>query len=127
MAKKTKELVFSTPNRVGVLSKVAGAMKKAHVNILHAWACGSGSRGEFGLVTSSNARAAKALKRLGYRAKESPLLIVNLPNTIGALEKKAAKLAKAGISVKCISATSAGKRVALILNTSNNAKAARLL
>jgi len=127
MAKKTKELVFSTPNRVGVLSQVAGAMKKAKVNILHAWACGSGPRGEFGLVTSSNARAARALKKLGFRAKESPVLIVNLTNKIGALERKARRLAKAGISVKCVSATSAGKRVALILNTSNNAKAAKLI
>ena len=127
MAKKTKELVFSTPNRVGVLSKVAGALKKAKVNILHAWACGTGLKGEFGLITSSNSRAAKALRKLGFRAKESPVLVVHLTNRIGALEQKARKLARAGINVKCVSATSAGKRVSLILDTTNNARAAKLI
>ena len=127
MAKIAQELVFSTPNRIGTLSRVAGLLKKAKVNILHAWACGDGKRGEFGLVTSNNARAARALKAIGVRAKSGKVLVVSLKNKVGALEKKARRLADAGINVKCVSATSAGSRVALILNTSNNAKAARLI
>ena len=126
MAKKVKELQFSTPNRVGILGKVTDALKKARVNILHMWACGEGARGTFGIVTNSNARAKKALKKLGYSAKEKDILVVNLPNKVGALAKVATRLSKSGVNVTCVSATSAGGRVALLLGTRNNKKAQRL-
>ena len=127
MAKKLKELQFETPNRVGVLCKVTCVLKEAGVNILHAWACGEGPRGHFGLVTSNNAKAKKALKRLRLVAKEKDVLSVNLSNKTGALERVAYKLAKAGVSVTCLSATSAGNRVAVLFNTKNNNKAQRLV
>ena len=126
MAKKLKELQFSTPNKVGVLSKVTGALKKARVNILHMWACGEGSRGFFGIVTSNNARAKKALKGLGFSSKEKEILVSTLPNRMGAFAKVADKLAKAKVNVTCVSATSAGNRVAVLLGTRNNKKAQRL-
>ncbi len=126
MAKRVKELQFSTPNKVGVLGKVTNALKKARVNILHLWACGEGSRGTFGIVTNNNARAKKALKKLGYSSREKEILVVNLQNKVGALAKVANRLAKAGVSVTCVSATSAGNRVALLLGTRNNKKAQRL-
>ena len=125
MAKKVKELQFSTPNRVGMLAEVTAALQKARVNILHMWACGEGSKGHFGLVTSSNAKAKKTLKALGISSKESEILVLNLRNRVGALAKAAKKLAKAKINVTCVSATSAGNRVALLLNTRNNRKAQR--
>ena len=126
MAKKVKEIQFSTPNEVGVLSKVTGALKKARVNILHMWACGEGSKGTFGLVTNNNARAKKALKKIGRSFKEKEILVVNLPNKVGALARVANRLAKAGVNVTCVSATSGGNRVARHLGTKNNKKAQRL-
>lgn len=127
MAKKVKELQFSTPNKVGVLHKVTQALKKAKVNILHAWACGDGSMGHFGLVTSHNARAKQALKSLKITVKESEILVVNLPHRAGALERVAKKLADAKVNITCLSATSAGNRVAVLINTKNNSKAARIV
>ncbi len=127
MAKKVKELQFSTPNKIGVLGKVTDALKKARVNILHMWACGAGSKGTFGIVTNNNARAKKALKSLGFSAKENDILVINLQNRVGALAKAAGRLAKAKVNVTCVSATSAGNRVALILGTTNNKKAQRLV
>ena len=127
MAKSVKELQFSCVNKVGMLSKVTGAIQAAGVNIQHAWACGEGAKGHFGLVTSNNGKAKRALKKIGISAKEHDLLVVGLPNKAGALAKKAAKLAKARINVSCVSATSAGNRVALLIGTSNNRKAAKLV
>ena len=126
MAKKVKELQFSTPNKVGVLSKVTGALKKARVNILHMWACGEGSRGSFGIVASNNACAKKALRSLGFSAKEKEILVANLPNKVGALAKVADRLARARVNVTCVSATSAGNRVSVLLGTRNNKKAQRI-
>ena len=126
MAKKVKELQFSTSNKVGVLGQVTDALKKARVNILHLWACGEGSKGMFGLVTTNNARAKKALRKIGRSFKEKEVLVVSLQNKVGALAKVAKRLAKAGINVMGVSATSAGKRVSLLLGTRNNKKAQRL-
>ena len=126
MAKKVKELQFSTSNKVGVLGQVTDALKKARVNILHLWACGEGSKGMFGLVTTNNARAKKALRKIGRSFTEKEMLVVTLQNKVGALAKVAKKLAKGGINIMGASATSAGKRVSLLLGTRNNKKAQRL-
>ena len=127
MAKKLKELQFETPNKVGVLCKVTCVLQEAGVNILHAWACGEGSKGHFGLVTSNNAKAKKALRRLRISAREKDILSVTLSHKVGSLERVARKLAKAGVSVTCLSATSAGNRVTVLFNTKNNNKAQRLV
>ena len=127
MAKKLKELQFETPNKVGVLCKVTCVLKEAGVNILHAWACGEGSKGYFGVVTSNNPKARKALKRLKISTREKDVLAVTLSHKVGSLERIARKLAKAGISLTCLSATSAGNRVAVLFNTNNNKKAQRIV
>ena len=129
MAKVLKELQFETPNKVGVLSKVTDALKKARVNLEQAWACGDGSKGHFGIVTSNNAKAKNALRKLGVKKfSEKELLMVSLSNKVGALARVASKLAKKGVGVTCLAATSAGKnRVGLLIGTKNNKKARRLI
>jgi len=127
VAKKLKELQFETPNKIGVLCKITCILKEAGVNILHAWACGEGAKGQFGLVTSNNTKAKKALKRFGIASKEKDVLAVTLPHKVGSLECVAHKLAKAGISITCLSATSAGNRVTVLFNTKNNGKAQRIV
>lgn len=128
MARLLKELQFKTPNRTGVLSKVANVLKDAGVNLIHAWACGEGSHGYFGVVTSNNARAKKALRKLSIHGVEKEILMVSLPNKKGQLARIADKLAKARIGVTCLSATSGGgNRVAVLINTRNNRKARRII
>ena len=127
MAKALKELHFSTPNRVGVLNKVTGALSRANVNILHAWACGEGATGYFGLVTNNNSKAKKALKGLGISAKEKEVLMITLANKKGALARVAARLAKAKVNLTCLSATTGGSRVAVLFSTKSNSKAKGLV
>lgn len=128
MAKKLKELQFTVPNRVGTLARVTGALKKAKVNILHAWACGEGAKGSFGLVTNNNARAKAALKGIGVsRVREKEVLGVTLRNKVGALDRIARKLAKAGVNISCVMATSGGGSVAVVLGASPSGRAARVI
>ncbi len=127
MAKVVKEVRFSVPNKVGTLAKITGVLKDAKVNILHLWACGEGREGHFGLVTTSNARARRALRKLGVKSHESEVLVLTLPNRVGALDRAARKLAKSRVNVTCVSATSGGSRTAVLLNTRSNAKARRLV
>ncbi len=127
MAKKVKELQFSTPNKVGVLSKVSNALKNAGVNILHIWGCGDGATGHFGIVTNNNAKAKKALKTLKINAAEKEILAIDLPNKKGVLASVADKLAKGKVNITCLSATTGGSRVTVVFNTKNNKKAQRLV
>ena len=127
MAKRLKELQFETPNKIGVLCKVTCVLKEAGVNILHAWACGEGPKGHSGILTSNNAKAKKALNRFCISAREKDVLSVTLSHKVGSLERVARKLAKAGVGVTCLSATSAGNRVTVLFNTENNNKAQRLV
>src|SRR3989338_2104359 len=126
MAKKVKELQFSVPNKIGKLHEITQILKKTKVNILHAWACGEGKTGHFGLVTSNNAKAKQALKKIGVKTDEKELLVVSMNNTVGALDRVASKLAKAKGNITCLSATSGGGRVSVLLGTRNNSKAARV-
>lgn len=127
MAKSVKEVMFSTSNRVGMLEKVTQALKKARVNIQHICAWGEGGKAHFSLVTNSNARARRALSRLGIRSSEKEGLLLNLKNKIGSLERIAKRLAKAKINISCLSATTAGSRASVLFHTSNNRKAKRVV
>ncbi len=127
MAKKAKQLQFSTPNRPGVLASVTDALKKARINIVDICAWGEGSKACFGLITTRNAAAKKALKKLGFSASEKEVLLLNLKNSVGSLSRVARKLAKAKVNITCLDATTAGKRATVLINTSNNKKAARLV
>ena len=127
MAKKVKEIQFSVPNKVGTLSKIADALQKAGVNISHVWACGDGSTGHFGMVTSKNEAAKKALKKLGIASKEKEVLVLSLENKVGSLAKVAKRLAAAKVDITCLSATTSGGRASVLINTKQNSKAQRLV
>ncbi len=127
MAKSAKEIMFSVPNKVGTLAKITGVLKSARVNILHMWACGDGSKGHFGLVTSNNGRARLALRKLGIATSEHDILVVSMRNKVGSLDRLARKLAKSRVNVTCVSATSGGTSTAVLINTRSNAKARRLV
>ena len=127
MAKSAKEILFSVPNKTGTLARITGALKGARVNILHLWACGDGAKGHFGLVTSNNGRASRALRKLGIKTSEHDILVVNMKNKVGSLDRLARKLAKGRVNITCVSATSGGASTAVLINTRSNAKARRIV
>ena len=127
MAKKAKEIQFSAPNKVGVLSKITEAFKQGKVNIQHAAAWSEGSKAHFNIVTSDNGRAKKALKKLKISAKEKDVLVLSMKNKVGSLGRVAKKLAKAGVSISCLTATTSGKNTSVLIHTTNDAKAQRVV
>ena len=127
MAKRVKELKFSVNNKVGVLAKVTSALKTAGVNIIHATAWAEGSKGYFCMVTNSNAKAKKALSKIGIRASEGDVVVLTLKNKVGSLERAARKLARANVNIMCLSATTGGSRTSVLIHTKNNSRAARIV
>ena len=122
-AKKLKQLSFTMPNRAGLLSEVTAAVLGAKVNINTLCAYELENNAYFMLTVDSNARARKALAKLGIESKEEDVVAVEMPNRVGELEKVAKKIADAGININYIyGTTGTGKSSICVFKTSDNTK-----
>ncbi|HEX9901754.1 MAG TPA: hypothetical protein VGB72_02710, partial [Acidobacteriota bacterium] len=81
--------------------------------------------GHFLLLTANNAKAAKALKSLGFRVTSSKVITVEISDRIGAGAEIGALLGNAVVDVRyCYGTTASGQGKALmVFQTSNNKKA----
>ena len=78
--------------------------------------------------TDGNAKAKRALKKIKTTAKEEPVIVVEIPNKTGEIEKLSAELADAGIDIQYTYRTSGSKRSAFcVVKTDNDAKAVRVI
>jgi len=122
-AKKLKQLSFTMPNRAGLLSEVTVAVLGAKVNINTLCAYELENNAYFMLTVDSNAKARKALAKLGIESKEEDVVAVEMPNRVGELEKVAKKIADAGININYIyGTTGTGKSSICVFKTSDNTK-----
>lgn len=127
-AKKSKQLSFTMPNRVGLLSEVSTAIAKVKVNIIAACAYEMEDKAYFMMITSSNAKAKKAIAPLGVEVREEDVISVDLPNKVGELQKVAKKIADAGININYMyGTTSTGKSSILVFKTADDTRAIKLI
>jgi hypothetical protein len=127
-AKRVKQLSFMMPDRVGLLSEVTTNLTGAKVNISNICAYGMQGEANFMLTTDSNAKAKKALAPLGVEIKEYDVLVVEMQNKPGELQKVAKKIANAGINIIYLYGTTVSSRSATcVFATSDDAKAVKLI
>ncbi|HEX3035547.1 MAG TPA: ACT domain-containing protein, partial [Thermodesulfobacteriota bacterium] len=80
-ARKLKQINFTMPNKVGLLSEVTSAMAGAKVNINTITAYEMEDKAHFMLTTDSNAKAKRALAKLGVeKTTEDEVIAVEMPN-----------------------------------------------
>ena len=126
-ATKVKEIVATTPNKVGMLAEITNAISDAGVNILAISAHSMGDKAKFCIITEDNQKAMEALKRKKLSAIESDAVSVSLSNKVGAAKELANKLAKAGIDLDyCYGSTGNGSEALLIFSTKDINKALEL-
>jgi len=127
-AKKSKQLSFALPNRVGLLSKVSTVISDAKVNMQAICAYGMGKKAYFMVVTDKNAQAKKALGKLKKNIPEEDVIAVEMPNRAGALQKVAQKIADAGIDIIYMYGTAGtGKSSICVFKTVDDNKAIRAI
>jgi len=120
---KTKQLSFGMPDKTGLLSEVTAAIQAAKANMSSICAYAMDGRAFFMVTTESNAKAKKAISKLGAKVKEEDVVAVETPNRVGELDKVAKKLADAGIDIYYIFGTaSTGKTAAVVFSSSDNKK-----
>ena len=124
---KSKQLIFSLPNRIGLLAEVAAALAAAKVNIEALCAYERGY-GHFMMVTDNNARAKKVISGMGADVHVEDVIILQLPNRVGQLEKVSKRIADNGIDIHFIyGSPGQGKTAVLVLKTGNDKKALTLI
>jgi hypothetical protein len=102
-----EQLTITTDNKTGMLSDVTKAIAEANVNIEAICAYGKDGEAVFFIITRDNAAAKKACISKGWKVKEDEVVVVDLENKPGALNKIAAKLKAQGVNILyCFGSTS---------------------
>ena len=122
-AVKAKQLNFTLPNRVGLLSEVTSFIATAKINIEAICAYGRGDEGVFMIVTDNNAKARKILSYMGADVKTEDVIVVDVPNKPGQLHGAAKKIADAVVDIAYVYASPSKGRMSLVFKTDNDSKA----
>jgi hypothetical protein len=127
-ARKVKEISFTMPNKVGLLSEVTTAVAGAKVNITGICAYAMENIAYFMLTVDSNAKAKKALASLGVAIEEKDVVEVEMANKPGELQKVAKKIADAGINIDYMYGTAGKcKTPTCIFKTADDQKAIKII
>jgi len=126
-ARKIKQLTFSLPNRIGLLSELTTFLTAAGINIVAIAAYGMGDEGRFMLTTDNQAKAKKVIAHMGAEVTAEHVIAVELPNKAGQLQQVAKKISDAGLDIAYIYGSPVRSRMTLILKTANDHKALKIL
>jgi hypothetical protein len=127
-AKSLKQLSFTIPNKTGLLSEIATTVAGTKANINAICAYEQDKYGHFLLITDSNARAKKLLGKLKIKTKEEDIVVVEMPNKIGELQKVSEKISDAGININYMyGTTGTGRSSVCVFKTTDNRKAIRAI
>jgi len=126
-AVKAKQISFSLPSKVGLLSEVSALITAAKVNIEAICAYEMNEEGFFMLMTDNPAKTKKIVSHMGAEVSVDDLIAVEMPNKIGELQKVAKKISDAGIDIEYIYGSPVKGRMTVILKTANDKKALKVL
>jgi len=121
-----KEIVVTTPNKVGILAEMARILADHGINIEGVNGYELGTDAVIMLVVDDTLRAVEALQKKGYvNSKESEVVVVDLENKPGALKNITARLAAEKINIKHAYGTACTEKcptARIVLCTSDNEK-----
>jgi hypothetical protein len=126
-AMKLKQLSFTLPDRIGLLSEVAAFITAAKINIEAICAYGMSDEGRFMIITDNNAKAKKVLSQMGAEVKSEDVIAVEVPNKIGQLQQTARKISDAGIDIAYVYGSPVKNKMTLIFKTADDKKALKAL
>ena len=126
-AMKLKQISFTLPDKIGLLSEVAAFITAAKINIEAICAYGMGEEGRFMIITDNNAKAKKVLSQMGAEVKSEDVIAVEVPNKIGQLQQTARKISDAGIDIAYVYGSPVKQKMTLIFKTADDKKALKAL
>jgi len=128
MAELTRQCNATMSNSIGKLAEVTDGLKSAGVNILAMCAWAEGDTGHLMLVADDPQKACENISPAVSECGWDDVVRVTAANSPGSLNEIAGKLAGAGIDIAFVYAsTTDGPEATVILNTSDNVRAAEIL
>ncbi len=131
-ARPAKEITATFIDTMGLTAKVAATLAAANVNILAGTgysASGTRRKATFTLIVDDLVRAERALEKIGADdIQDSSVIMVEMANEVGALEKISRAIAGAGINIYYFYATtSSGKTATCVFKTADDKKTIKVL
>jgi hypothetical protein len=117
-------LVLAMPTKVGLLAEVTTDLLGAGVNILAVMAHETPEgTGEFMFVTSDAELAAEALDKTGASIRRVQVVVLWMPDELGALDEAMHRIAQAGVNMHSVFATTSQSSYAtVIVQSTDNEK-----
>ena len=123
-----KQCSATVSNAVGRLAEVTEKVKAEGINILALCAWVDGDIGHLLLLADDSDKACAAIQGSVDSCEFQEVVCAKMPNTPGALNEAARKLAEAGIGIDMVYATAADAQEApVVFATTDNARAAELI
>lgn len=117
---KVVQFSVGLDNAAGTLARMCGLLRKHGVNIEAVSVSDNTDCGWIRLIATPAERAREALAKGRYTVCAQQVLAIALDNKPGAMEKLAAKLAKAGVNINYVyGSTPSGEGPTLILGVSD--------
>jgi hypothetical protein len=126
-ARKIKQLSFSLPNRIGLLSELSSFLTAAKVNIEAICAYGMGDEGYFMIVTDKNAKAKKVISQMGAEVKVEEVIAVEMPNRVGQMRQAAKQISDAGVDIHYVYGSPVRGKMTVIFKTANDKRVLKAL
>jgi len=131
-ARPVVEITATFKDTVGLTAKVAKAIASENVNILAGTGYSASAiyrKATFSLIVDDFAKAEKALDKIGAAdVEELSVVLVEMDNQVGALEKVCKGVAGAGINIFYFYATtSSGDTATVVLKTADDKKAIKII
>jgi hypothetical protein len=126
-AMKIKQLSFSLPNRIGMLSELSSFLTAAKINIEAICAYGMGDDGYFMIVTDNNTKAKKVISQMGAEVKVEDVIAAEVPNKVGQLRQVAKQISDAGVDIHYVYGSPVKGKMTLIFQTADDKKALKAL
>ncbi len=122
-----RQLTVFIENRVGTLEEVAEVLKDNEINIYSISLADTSEYGLLRMIVSDPDKGSKILKESGFSARTTDVVAVRLENKVGSLASLFGTLSEAGIGIEYMYAMATSKVGAMILKTSDGAKAVDVL
>ena len=128
MAELTKQCNATVSDAIGRLAEITDGLKSAGVNIRAMVVWSESDVGHLMLVADDPQKACESLSPIVDKCEWDDVVLVHAANTPGSLNELAHKLLAAGISITfAYASTTDAPEAVIILNTSDNLRAAEIL
>jgi len=126
-AMKMKQLSFSLPNRIGMLSELSSFLTAAKINIEAICAYGMGDEGYFMIVTDNNTKAKKVISQMGAEVKVEEVIAVEVSNKVGQLRQAVKQISDAGVDIHYVYGSPVKGKMTLIFKTADDKRVLKAL